>query len=313
MLNHKTIFKQKSKIFITILCIFGLLFSYSCKCRNQISDPNEIPPIDNETPPPQIQGTFSMSAATDNVVASIVKSSTTSINDIKISFVSANNYDYTMEYTVDDASETVAENKIDKTNFQLANNVLTASESLLNKIKNLNTDNGPAEKTITIKFTFKAKDTTLKNNTQTLSVEVKLTRSQSLDDDKVLEELKEIGVVDSKFDFNAATVNNKVFSVSEDAPVNEKVTTAGFISALNKRIEDRKDMDKLQKLNRLDTIDKVEVSADKKTATFYFKLILDDKYDPIYNEEANPLKIEVKIETGKGTWKDTGTTPTPES
>ena len=44
--------KSKSKIFITILCIFGLLFSYSCKCRNQISDPNEIPPIDNETPPP---------------------------------------------------------------------------------------------------------------------------------------------------------------------------------------------------------------------------------------------------------------------
>ena len=34
MLNHKTIFKQKSKILLTIICIFGLAFSYSCSCRN---------------------------------------------------------------------------------------------------------------------------------------------------------------------------------------------------------------------------------------------------------------------------------------
>ncbi len=34
MLNHKTIFKQKSKILLTIICIFGLAFSYSCSCRS---------------------------------------------------------------------------------------------------------------------------------------------------------------------------------------------------------------------------------------------------------------------------------------
>ncbi|WP_201798600.1 hypothetical protein, partial [Brachyspira catarrhinii] len=31
--------RQKSKLFITILCIFGLLFSYSCQCKNNVSDP----------------------------------------------------------------------------------------------------------------------------------------------------------------------------------------------------------------------------------------------------------------------------------
>ena len=31
--------RQKSKIFITILCIFGLLFSWSCSCKNRVSDP----------------------------------------------------------------------------------------------------------------------------------------------------------------------------------------------------------------------------------------------------------------------------------
>ena len=296
--------KSKSKIFITILCIFGLLFSWSCSCKNRVSNPDggggdgggqQIDP-----------DTFAIKAATDNVVTSIVKSSTTSISEIKIAFTEANNHDYTMDYTVDDANETVEANKIDKSDFQLANKVLTAKESLLTKVKALNTDNGPAEKTITIKFTFKANDTSLKNNTQTLSVEVKLTRSQSLDDNKLLEELKEIGVC-YDFEFSSATVNNSVFSVGEDAPINSELTTDGFIPALNERISGRQGIGKLQKLNRLDYIDKVEVSTDKKTATFHFKLILNDKYDPIYNEETNPLKIELKIEKGTGTWKDTST------
>ena len=58
---------------------------------------------------------------------------------------------------------------------------MTAKDSVETKVKKLTTDNGPAEKTITINFTFKAKDTTLKNNTQTLSVEVKLTKAQKID------------------------------------------------------------------------------------------------------------------------------------
>ena len=31
--------RQKSKLFLIILCIFGLLFSYSCSCKNRVSDP----------------------------------------------------------------------------------------------------------------------------------------------------------------------------------------------------------------------------------------------------------------------------------
>ena len=308
MLNHKNNVhkaqKSKSKIFITILCIFGLLFSYSCSCKNNVTGPGndglEDGKVTNINP-----DTFAIKEATGNVVASIVQSAKT-VGDIKIAFAEANNHDYTMDYTVDDANETVEANKIDKSDFQLANKVLTAKESLLTKVKALNTDNWPAEKTITINFTFTATDATLKNNTQTLSVEVKLTHAQSLDDNKVLEELKEIGVCYG-FEFVSATVNNNVFSVGEDSPINSELTTDGFIPALNERISGRQEIGKLQKLNRLDYIDKVEVSTDKKTATFHFKLILDDKYDPIYNEETNPLKIELKIAKGTGTWKDTST------
>ena len=97
--------RQKSKVFLTILCMLGLVFSYSCSCKNRVSNPDDTPTDGgtNFIPP----GTFSISEATDNVKASIVKSSTTSISDIKIGFVSANNYAYSLTYTVDDANETV--------------------------------------------------------------------------------------------------------------------------------------------------------------------------------------------------------------
>ena len=31
--------KQKSKVFLTILCMLGLVFSWSCSCKNRVSDP----------------------------------------------------------------------------------------------------------------------------------------------------------------------------------------------------------------------------------------------------------------------------------
>ena len=173
----KRVFTHKSKVFLTILCMLGLVFSWSCSCKNRVSNPDDTP-----TTPPPPPGTFSISEATDNVKASIVKSSTTSISDIKIGFVSANNYAYSLTYTVDDANETVEANKITADDFQVANNVLTAKDSVATKMKQVDSSTAPAEKTITINFTFTANDSNLNNNTQTLSVEVKLTHAQKLDD-----------------------------------------------------------------------------------------------------------------------------------
>ena len=170
----KRVFTHKSKVFLTILCMLGLVFSWSCSCKNRVSNPDDTP-----TTPPPPPGTFSISEATDNVKASIVKSSTTSISDIKIGFVSANNYAYSLTYTVED-SETDETKKITADDFQVANNVLTAKDSVATKMKQVDSSTAPAEKTITINFTFKANDSNLNNNTQTLSVEVKLTHAQEI-------------------------------------------------------------------------------------------------------------------------------------
>lgn len=156
-----------------------MLFSWSCSCKNRVSNPDGGGGdgggqfVDPDT--------FAIKEATGNVVASIVQSSKT-VGDIKIAFAEANNHDYTIDYTVED-SDTAETTKLTKTDFtKSTDNVLTLNDAGLGKVRALNTDNGPAEKTITINFTFKANDTSLKNNTQTLSVEVKLTHAQKIDD-----------------------------------------------------------------------------------------------------------------------------------
>ena len=153
--------KSKSKILLVFICIFGLILYYGCGRDDDggITDPTS----------------FSISEATGNVKTSIVQSQKT-IGDLKIGFAAS--HDYTMDYTVED-SETDEAKKLTKADFQLANKVLTAKDSVATKVKLVDSSAGPVEKPITINFTFKANDANLKNNTQTLSVEVKLTRAQT--------------------------------------------------------------------------------------------------------------------------------------
>lgn len=151
---------QKRKIFSIIL---SLLVLSSLACRKSGGGDGGV-----VTEP----GTFSITEASGNVKALVVKPDTT-VSDIKIAFSSS--ADYTANFTVED-SETVEANKITLEDFEFANNSLTAKATLVDKVRNLDSSSQTVEKTIKINFTFKAKDTTLKNNTKTLSIEVKLTK-----------------------------------------------------------------------------------------------------------------------------------------
>lgn len=151
---------QKNKIFSIIL---SLLVLSSLSCRKSGGGDGGV-----VTEP----GTFSITEASGNVKALVVKPDTT-VSDIKIAFSSS--ADYTAEFTVED-SETVEANKITSEDFEFANNSLTAKATLVDKVRKLDSSSKTVEKTIKINFTFKAKDTTLKNNTKTLSIEVKLTK-----------------------------------------------------------------------------------------------------------------------------------------
>lgn len=153
---------QKNKIFSIILSLL-VLSSLACRKSGGGNGGGVV------TEP----GTFSITEASGNVKALVVKPDTT-VSDIKIAFSSS--ADYTAEFTVEDTTETVAENKIISEDFEFANNSLTAKTTLVDKVRKLDSSSQAVEKTIKINFTFKAKDTTLKNNTKTLSIEVKLTK-----------------------------------------------------------------------------------------------------------------------------------------
>ncbi len=152
---------QKNKIFSIILSLL-VLSSLSCR-KSGGGDEGVV------TEP----GTFSITEASGNVKALIVKPDAT-VSDIKIAFSSS--ADYTADFTVEDTAETVEANKITLEDFEFANNSLTAKTTLVDKVRKLDSSSKSVEKTIKINFTFKAKDTTLKNNTKTLSIEVKLTK-----------------------------------------------------------------------------------------------------------------------------------------
>ncbi|WP_161976220.1 hypothetical protein, partial [Brachyspira catarrhinii] len=90
----------------------------------------------------------------------VVKSAST-VGEIKIGFVSANNYTYTLSYEVVDNEGTDDSSKILKSDTDYANNVLTIKDTGLAKIRAIPSVDAPAVRTITINFTFTADDKTL--------------------------------------------------------------------------------------------------------------------------------------------------------
>ena len=181
---------QKNKIFSIIL---SLLVLSSVACRKSGGGNGGV-----VTEPDALPGTFSITEASGNVKALVVKPDTT-VSDIKIAFSSS--ADYTAKFTVEDG-ETVEANKITSEDFEFANNSLTAKTTLVDKVRKLDSSSQTVDKTIKINFTFKAKDTTLKNNTKTLSIEVKLTKELAFKPSSL------IGDWESTKTGNTLTINN---------------------------------------------------------------------------------------------------------
>ena len=170
----KRVFTHKSKLLLTLLCLLGLAFSYSCSCRDNSSVSTN----------PNI---FRVSEANGNVKTAIVKSTTTDNTGLKLDLYSDKSFDFT--YTIED-SEPDENKKITSDDFTKMHEGLTPKESLAEKVKKWETTDGPTTKTITVKFTVSAEDTTLKNAVQTVSVQVKLTHAKEINDDNISEYLK---------------------------------------------------------------------------------------------------------------------------
>jgi len=294
----------KSKIFITFLCIFGLAFSYGCRKSGGgavVVDPS----------------TFSISAKTDNVVSSIVQSVKV-IGEIKIGFDAS--HEYTTEFAVED-SDTTEATKLTDTDFTLSGNVLSLNDSGLGKVRAIDSSAQPTSKTITINFTLKANDTTLKNSTQTLSVEVTLTHAQKVENNQAktfMESILRAGQDVLETDNNPggehytfSSSEGTFDTVSDTFTINHKDGDNWAAGIPYSRIYTFTDYNFNKEKNVFSgklwgtRSGNGELSQDKKSFTITYDVTFDDKYEVSISQ----VKVKLEIKNDKLSFKDDTTQP----
>ena len=282
--------RQKSKIFITILCIFGLLFSYSCSCKNRVSNPDDTP--------------TDSGVITNKEGGIVITPSATLSTNLMIINVNGNGTKQSITITVNNADFEIADitgvEGLTKNDFNLTTNGVLSLTSGFDKVDT-------TEKTLTLVVNYQKKSTAGENDTLSKNSEnfdLKIIKAESLADDKIQTLIRKMTTVGS---FNVANLELKSGKATlyENDAVNIEIKTSDFEKQLNNRLQSKN----IEIITGFEFV-KVDVSIDKKTATFEFILKVEDKYETIYNSKENPITFIVVIgdnvsgQGGTGTWKD---------
>ena len=172
---------SKSKILLIFLLILGLIVYYGCH-RRRVNNPYDATNNGKTNKQPTVPpGTFLVTQAGDNNTDNFIVKTTNTVGEIKIGFISDNDYPYTLKYEIEDEDATV-ENKITTEDTKYENDILTISDSGLNKIRKLDSSSGLKSKTITVHFIFTAEDTNLNNYMMGIPVAVTLKHAQTFSD-----------------------------------------------------------------------------------------------------------------------------------
>ena len=137
MLNHKTIFKQKSKILLIIICIFGLAFSYSCSCRNESTGP-KLEDDDKK------DGNTLTGGVDNGKGGKQYTPSATLSRSLMVVKSDASDTSYPITITVENAdvdfnSSTISGGSLTKEDFEFANGVLKVKREKLASVNNKET------------------------------------------------------------------------------------------------------------------------------------------------------------------------------
>lgn len=171
---------SKSKILLIFLLILGLIVYYGCH-RRRVSNPYDATNNGKTNRQPAPAGTFSVTQAGDNNTDNFIVKTTNTVGEIKIGFISDNDYPYTLKYEIEDEDKTEA-NRITTADTEYTNDIFTIKESGLDKIRKLDSSSGLKSKTITVYFIFTAEDTNLNNNMMGIPVSVTLKHAQTFSD-----------------------------------------------------------------------------------------------------------------------------------
>ena len=176
---------SKFKFFLIFLCILGLIVSYGCQRKKGIRSPYDSTNNGRTNRQQTPEGTFSVSEAEDNDTTNFIVKTSSTAGQIKIGFVSENDYSYTLTYRVaDEDKDTKEEDRITTEDTTYESDILTIKDSGLEKIRKLDSSSGPKTKDISILFTFTAKNTNLNNfEIANYPVAVTLTHAQTFTTD----------------------------------------------------------------------------------------------------------------------------------
>ena len=206
MTNLKTIFKQKSKLLLIVLSLLGMLFSYSCSCRNNSTAPNT--PEDTQTNA-FIPIASKIYNATNSAL--IASEDGTQKTHIKIKFDEAN-------HTIKNAKltkmvDTNGNDLTTKATYSFADLSLGFVASDLGEIlKSMDSTTAPATNELTLTFELTTDSKTSTNKTATVeNVKVQIIKTQKFGDDATILQNIFKGIGDSfvastkaKYDFTSA-------------------------------------------------------------------------------------------------------------
>ena len=212
MTNLKTIFKQKSKLLLIVLSLLGMLFSYSCSCRNNSTAPNT--PEDTQTNNTNAFIPIASKIYNATNSALIASENGTQKTHIKIKFDEANHTikNATLKKMVD----TNGNDLTTKATYSFADLSLGFVASDLEEIlKNMDSKTAPATNELTLTFELTTDSKTSTNTTATVeNVKLQIIKTQKFGDDATILQniFKGLGndvrpSTKVKYDFTSAGLN----------------------------------------------------------------------------------------------------------
>ena len=202
MTNLKTIFKQKSKLLLIVLSLLGMLFSYSCSCRN-----NSTSPGDGGGDKGQFAPTLSQSKSQLSLYAS---EDGTSKTNVKIEFTEPNNYDIknvVLKKVIGKSKDIAAGAEYHFTDKSYS---FTISANSLKTVLDdgMDTSQGPATDKLTLTFEITGNKDQVSNVTESVEVTVDLTKAQKIDTTKANSIMNEATKLDTFTSANYSTLFN---------------------------------------------------------------------------------------------------------
>lgn len=176
--NHNVHKRTNSKILLIVICIFGLLFSWSCSCKNRVTGVEGVDGEDDKTK----SASFIPKANPSSQLSLIASEDGTTKTQVTISFFEENSHNIKSAKAtkiVDDKGNDIT----DKATYVFSDGKFSfiKQSDLQGILTGMVSTSEPATNTLTVTFEITTDSTEVLNTTATVDVNVYLVKTQKFD------------------------------------------------------------------------------------------------------------------------------------